>query len=121
MFQCRETAVVNCLNNQMSSVENVSRWSVKGRFLSKNPGACLASKTRAIMPMPCSLALVDAILAVRCGRFLKGLDSPDPCFLECALKGRSITDVVFAARMAVEKGLDDHSRCAIAEGDIERY
>ena len=73
------------------------------------------------MPMPCTLMIVGAALAIRCGRFLDGAPPPDPCFLEAALRGRSTTDVVFASRMAVEKGLDDKSRCAVAAADIERF
>ena len=64
------------------------------------------------MPMPCSLMIVDAILAIRCGRLLDARPSPDPCFLEVAVRGRSSTDAVFACRMAVEKGLDNKSKCA---------
>lgn len=73
------------------------------------------------MPMPCTLMIADAVLSVRCGRFLGGLPSPDSCFLEAALKKKSTIDVVFATRTPVEMGLDDPSRCAVAEGDIERF
>ena len=84
-------------------------------------GPCLPRQTRAILPMPSSLMLVDTVVALRCTGLLDGLAPPLPCFIEAAKKKRSTNDVVFASRLIVEKGLDDKSKTCLVVGDIERF
>ena len=120
VFCAREEASTLCLNNQISSFEAASFWCVKGRFLSKVAGSCLPRQTRSILPMPCTLMLVDTVVATRCTDHLSAVPPPDLCFIEAARKHRSTTDVVFAARQVIEKGFDNYGKTAIAAGDIER-
>ena len=121
VFVAREAAFTECLNKQVSIVEGVSFWRIKGRLLSKKQGPCRARQTRAIMPMPCTLMLVDTIIAKRFCDLLSSLPAAEPCFLEASLKGRSTNDVVFAARLVVEKGLGCRGQVAICAADIERF
>ena len=106
---CLNLAFTDCLNNQTATAESFRQWSIKGRFLSKKAGACFPEQTRAILPLPCTLMIVDTILAVRVASHLDSLPPPRNSLVEAAKKHRSTTDVIFAAGMAVEKGMDNKS------------
>jgi len=58
---------------------------------------------------------------MRCSLHLLNLPPPNSCFFEAARKGRSTTDVIFATRQAVEKGMDSHGKTAVGAADIERF
>lgn len=67
--------------------------------------------------------LIDTIIAMRCASHINSLPPPPPCpsFMECSLNHRSTTDVVFAGRLAVEKGFDLKGEAAIPAADIVRF
>ena len=121
VFCARDVAFTSCLNDQINSSAAAALWCVKGRFYSEVDGPCFPRQTRAILPVPCTLKLVDTVVAIRCTEHLLSRPPPDPCFIEAARKGRSTTDVVFATRQAVEKGMDSHGKTALAAADIERF
>ena len=121
LFCVRDVAFTKCLNDQIGSSALAALWSVKGRFYSKVNGPCFPRQTRAILPVPGTLSIIDTIVAVRCTEHLLRLPAPDPCFIEAARKGRSTTDVIFATRQAVEKGMDSHGRTALGAADIKRF
>ena len=42
-------------------------------------------------------------------------------FLECAKRHRQVLDITFPAALAIEKGMDRHSRMTVAQQDIVKY
>jgi len=81
-----------------------------------------ASKIRTILPMPTLMSILDVILSERLGNAVEVLVPQIPrCFLECAKKHRQVVDCTFACSLALERSLDNSSRCTVAQQDIERY
>ena len=103
VFCARDDAFTFCLNEQIKTSTSAALSGVKGRFYSKVKGSCFPRQTRAILPAPCRLELVDTIIAVRCTEFLISQPPPDSCFIEAARKGRSTTDVVLLPDRPLKK------------------
>ena len=124
LLACRAAAdaVATFFSRLATDPDALRTIEVHGRVLAKDAGAIPADRTRAILPLPVILVILDAIIAVRMHAVIDRLSATaDPCFFECARKGRQVLDIVFPASLVVEKGLDMQSRACVAQADIRRY
>ena len=86
LFCATDVEFTRCLNEQISSSALAALWTVKGRFYSKVNGACFPRQTRAILPVPGTLAIVDTIIAMRCSLHLLRLPRLTLAFLKLLVK-----------------------------------
>ena len=77
--------------------EGVQSLSIVGRALAKLKGTIRPTQVCAILPLPCLLGLLDALLARRVHAVVERVaQSCSPSFFECARRGRQILDMNFA-------------------------
>ena len=122
VFIAVPTKVANLFSRVAASSQAMSSLAVCGRVAAKDNGATHADRTRAILPLPTSLAIIDAIVARRMQNATDAIaQSIPPCFLECAREKRQVLDVSFPAGLILEKGMDLHSNACIAQADVRQY
>ena len=97
-------------------------FSFYGYAKAKKPGAVPAEKVRVINQLPVVVRVVDAELA----GMLNGLtewaeQGLNAGFYEAARKKRQVLDVIFASRLATERGLDAKSQVSIGQADLHKY
>ena len=113
--------VCSFLTRVMSSRQLMESISINGLLFAKARGAILASKTRAILPLPAILTWLDCILFKRLHPFV---DSLFPEVESVFIGARPFTqtlDIMHGLQSVIEKGLDAHGQSAIAQMDIRRY
>ena len=109
------------LNKLVSSRQLISSITIQGRLFAKSKGAVPASKTRAILPLPALLTIVDCILF---NLWEPVVDSLFPEVGSVFIGARPHTqtlDIMHGLQGVIEKGLDSHGHAAIAQMDIRRY
>jgi hypothetical protein len=113
--------ICSFLNTVVSSRELISTVTIQGRLFAKSTGAVLASKTRAILPLPAILTILDCILF---NMWEPVVDALFPAVASVFIGARPHTqtlDIMHGLQGVIEKGLDSHGQAAIAQMDIRRY
>jgi len=121
LFQLRAVVVCRLLTHIMCSRSVMCTILVQGRLYAKSKGAIPASKTRAILPLPSVLVLVDCILFNRWQPLLDKLYPEVPSVFFGARPKTQTLDIMHGLQGVIEKGLDRHGWAAIAQMDIRRF
>ena len=100
-------------------------WSdsvLSGYAKGKTSGLIGAEKVRTIVPLPTVIKVIDKELAWSVNGvtdfLLSGVGGG---FYEAAKKGSQVLDVVFGARLALERGLDARSGASVSQADILKF
>ena len=104
-----------------SSKSEMSSITIQGRVFAKCQGAMLATKTRAILPLPSILTILDCIFAYWWQPVIDALfPQLDSVFIGARPHTQTL-DIMHGLQSVIEKGLDAHGCSAIAQMDIRRY
>ena len=104
--------VISALERLASSQGQLGESLLQGKAKAKKAGAITASQVCTILPMRGIMSDLDCILSGRLNAELDRFASSVPCsFLECAKKHRRVMDCTFACSLAMERSLDNMSRC----------
>ena len=94
---------------------------IKGGVYGKESNVCLAKDTRAILPLPSFMQVLDVCLPLSLGSQLDTLLPNVPgCFVGARPKTQCL-DIAHGLQSIIEKGLDDFGAAAVAQSDIEKY
>ena len=122
LYNACSVQVLRWFNFIATSFAELSSTTVHGIVLAKQGGAIPPEKTRAILPMPVILSMLDMILASRLEKVLDPLVQSLPAsFVIGARRKTQMLDVTFPLSLVIEKGLDMHSKAVVASGDIKQY
>ena len=104
-----------------ASTPLISTIIIKGRVYGKENCVTQAKDTRAILPLPSIMQILDALLS-RCAHDLlsRFLPSQPECFIGVLPKTQCL-DIAHGIQYVLEKGLDDFGRAAAAQCDIEKF
>ena len=114
--------VTDFLNTQYNSGDFFERSRVSGFTSAKRKGPIQPHQTRAILPLPAELSIIDAALAAEMRTLIDSVVATiGPSFFEGCRAKRQTLDLVFPLAMHLEKSLDNCSRGVVAQADLERY
>ena len=81
----------------------------------------MVSETRAIMPLPVLLQLVDVAAACRSPTIIvRALPQQSGCFVGARPNTQAL-DIAHSLQLVVEKGLDNGSRAALAQSGVQTF
>ena len=95
----------------------ISSFDVYGKVFGKESHTTSAASLRSILPLPCIMQVLDALLA---NHFQHQVDSLLPVIPECFIGARPKTqclDIAHGIQSVIEKGLDSHGQAAVAQCD----
>ena len=122
VFRAAPQFFLDTLNHACSTSSAFSSMKFSGYTKAKSRGCIPPEKIRSIIPLPCLVQIVDMELAYHingiCDYIANGLGVG---FCDCAVSGRQLLDMSFSAKLAIEKGLDVHSKLSIAQADVEKF
>ena len=100
----------------------MEEFELEGRVAAKVRGLISPTQTRAILPLPAVLGVVDVVLAKRMHTVIDTISATcSRSFLEASRKGRQILDITFPLTQVLEKGADEFGEAAVAQGDIKQF
>ena len=113
------TSVVNRLSTDRREMEALQ---IRGKTKAKQKGEVAPTKIRTVLPLPILFGILDVLVAKRINEYADRFSASLPYgFLECAQQHRQVLDMTFPAALAIERGMDRHSRMTVAQQDIEKY
>ena len=120
--EARPAAFARAISMLAGDTDELRSLVIEGRAKAKTKGAIPAGKIRTIMPLPVLLGILDFIVAMRMHSRSDAIARALPYgYLECAVKGRQVMDIVFPASLVIEKGMDMMSRGCVAQADIKKF
>ena len=99
----------------------MSSITVRGLVFGKISSSTQVEKTRAILPQPALMTIVDAMIASKLNTQIdEVLPSLDGCVVGARPKTQCL-DIAHGLQSVIEKGLDDQGSGAVAQCDIQCY
>ena len=112
---------VDFFSKLLSSTRMFASIVIEGRLFGKESSVSSAAQLRAILPLPAIMQVVDVLLPELLASTVDQACPPIPgCFVG-ARPGTQALDIAHGLQAIIEKGLDDKSRSAVAQADIEKY
>ena len=122
MFCAYPLASYNLFSKTLGHDQCFSQYIIRDHVAAKKSGCITADQTRAIVPFPTTLALMDIVVAKLLEQIVDVFAATvNPSYLEVAKKHRQILDLTFSAAMHIEKSLDCHGRGAVAQADVRQF
>ena len=121
VFRARPEAVTRLLSTSLGSAPAMAQLEVKGLVLGKVSAIAKVEETRAVLPLPAVMQVMDSVLLLACQGWV---DAALPEVPECFVGARPRTqclDIARGLQSVIEKGIDNFGQSAIAQADIERY
>ena len=109
------------LNGVLASTSLMSSIVINGKVFGKSSAVTRMGDTRAILPLPALLQIVDAGLATYLHQRLDSLLPPVPGCFVAARPGTQALEVAHGLHLVIEKGLDTKSKAAVAQADIQAF
>ena len=104
-----------------SSTASMSSIIINGRVHGKESSITSTKNTRAILPLPSILQVLDVVLSKPAHAFLSShLGHRPECFIGALPRTQSL-DIAHSMQYVLEKGLDNFGRAACAQSDIEKF
>ena len=120
-FEAAPAATLDFFNHVMSSTPLLSLWEVSGIVLGKNSSHTVAADTRAILPLPAVLVIIDAFLCARWDHWINmHVAQPYGVHIGARPKTQSL-DITHSLHLIIEQGLDAKNGSAVAQSDILSY
>ena len=94
---------------------------IYGRLYGKTSTFWTASSTRALLPLPSVLVVVDAMAALKLHELTDRVCVPPRGIMFGARKGTQVLDVAHAAQLHLQKSGDSSGIGCLAQGDIATY
>ena len=121
-FHAYPQASTSLFSKLLGKDEFFSGVEISGHVAAKKRGHITAQQTRAIVPFPTSLALLDIVAANMLESCVDSFANlVDHSYLEAARKRRQILDLTFCAALHIEKSLDCHGLGCVAQADVKQY
>ena len=109
------------LGNLIASSCLMSQIVVKGHLFGKESSVTSAASTRAILPLPSVMQVLDAVLLDAYENLLSVILPAVPgCFVGARPRTQCL-DIAHGLQTVIEKGLDNFGAAAVAQADIEKY
>ena len=117
----KPTLVCEFLSKLIASSRLMSHIIVKGHLFGKESSVTTAASTRAILPLPSVMQVLDVLLLDSFDDLLSTLLPEAPgCFIGARPRTQCL-DIAHGLQTVIEKGLDNSGAAAIAQADIEKY
>ena len=121
LFEAAPVTTLDFFNQVMSSTPLLSLWEVSGVVLGKNSSYTSAADTRAILPLPAVLVIIDAFLCARWDHWINvHVAQPYGVHIGARPKTQSL-DITHSLHLIIEQGLDAKNGSAVAQSDILSY
>ena len=120
VFGCPDAAT-GVFSRLLTSRSFMESFYVHGKLYGKESKFPSPAKTRAILPLPALLIVVDAIVALQMGELIDTCCRPPLGVMFGARKGTQVLDVAHAAQLHLQKGGDNFGVAGLAQGDIATY
>ena len=121
MWHVCPTVLLEFLAELIADTSWISSLCVRGRVFGKECPTTPVDKTRAILPLPALLQLIDALLPRLVGtHFARILPQVPECFVG-ARPRTQVLDITHGIQSVIEKGLDDFGSAACAQCDIQQF
>ena len=123
LFYAQPERFIAYLNTVLACSASMSMLSVFGRPLGKLSNISRVQDVRLILPQCSLMSLLDALLSKALNEFIddKFPRVPNDHVFVGARPKTQVLDITFTCQTAVEKGIDNASNCALAQGDISKY
>ena len=96
-------------------------FQVHGKLFGKDSRYPSADKTRAILPLPAILSVIDAVIACKMHEIISRICVPPRGVMFGARKGTQVLDVAHAVQLHLQRGGDNFGAGGFAQGDISAY
>ena len=114
-------SAVDFFNELASSSPALAEWEVGGHVLGKHSSVTAAADTRAILPLPAVLMLVDTALSRRWNAWIDAqLPQPHGVHVGARPASQSL-HIAHALHLVLERGLDSDNGTAVGQSDIRSY
>ena len=121
MWHACPTVLLEFLAELIADTAWISSLCVRGRVFGKECPTTPVDKTRAILPLPALLQLIDALLPRLVGtHFARILPQVPECFVG-ARPRTQVLDITHGIQSVIEKGLDDFGSAACVQCDIQQF
>ena len=112
---------MNFLNNLLGSSPHLAEWVVDGHVFGKYASVTTTADTRAILPLPSVLIVLDTALSRRWSRWIDlALPRIDGTHIG-ARPGTQSLQIAHALQIAIESGLDDANGATVGQSDVKGY
>ena len=99
----------------------IAELEIHARAYGKTKPDTVVDDIRVILPLPCILSLLDAMLPFILESYITNL-FPEPAGVWFGARpSTQVLDITHGLSCVIEKGLDSHSKCAIGQADIRAY
>ena len=115
------TAAVSLFTNLLRDSSFMQTFYIQGTIYGKESAHTTPAKTRAILPLPALLNVVDALVAMRIHCLVDSICVPPLGVFFGARKGTQVLDIAHAAQLHMQRGGDNFGHAGFAQGDVATY